>query len=108
MFEAFLCRFRAFHDEAAFRVRGFSCVASGGLYDEGDFPGSVLPLTVELAPFFCCRKEILPPFERLCVYTRPSRTRLSPVATMVSSFERGDQPSSRMAFALDARRIWPS
>src|SRR5713101_6629751 len=40
--------------------------------------------------------------------TRPSRNRLSAVATMISSLPRGVQPSSRLAFAPDKRLILPS
>ena len=41
-------------------------------------------------------------------FSSPSRTRLSAVATMDSSFERGDQPSRRLAFSLVAFFILPS
>ncbi len=35
-------------------------------------------------------------------FRRPSRTRLSAVATIASSFDRGTQPSKRLAFSLVA------
>ena len=41
-------------------------------------------------------------------FKSPSRTKLSAVATMESSFERGAQPSMRLAFSLVAFRILPS
>jgi len=35
-------------------------------------------------------------------FNSPNRTKLSPVATRASSFERGAQPSTRLAFSLEA------
>jgi uncharacterized membrane protein YphA (DoxX/SURF4 family) len=44
----------------------------------------------------------------LCAVAKPRFTRASPVATMISSLGRGDQPSTSRAFSFEARRRMPS